>query len=221
MKPIRAFIPLALMLLLAACGGGTTETAPPAEPSEPITPAPGIPAPITPTPPEQPDSTIPWYGEWRLVFTTDTGGVSFTHSLNITDPAPEPLINGGMGLQDYCIEEGSDPCDVTSTFSSGFGFMGNLPLDDGTTPLSVAIFTQYRQSEEADLKIFSIEDIVIGQDSQGRDSYSVLSAWAYEGEIISIGTIDATLVGPPRRLDPISPYGNSRSLQELKTLRQR
>ncbi len=220
MKRLTAL--LTLTCFLAACGG----TAPPPE-QPPITePSPPTPPvipiePVEPTPPEQPISDVPYYGEWRVVFTTDTGAVSFTHSLNITERAPEPLVNGGLGLQDFCIEDTPDPCDTSSTFSSGFGFIGGLPLDDGTTPLSISIFTQYRQSETPDLKIFSVENIVIQEDGQGRDSFSVPSAWTSRGDIISLGTISATLVGPPRLLDPISAYIGDTSIQEFKTVRER
>ncbi len=227
MKQLRAALPLALTLLLAACGGTTTPPTPAPTPTptpSPITPDPTptptptpfptptptpVPAPTpTPTPtPTPPDSEVPYYGEWEVVFTADSG-VSFVHSLNITQPTPGTGVqNGGFGLQRLCIGDGFNPCDEESTFPSGFGFIGNLELDDGTAPLSLGISTLYDINEDAELKIFSIEALTATTNSQGQQVLEGDAAWLFEASTSddgTTGTITATNVGPPMQLDPIN-----------------
>lgn len=224
MNHLRISLLLTLTLLLAACGGNGPIPAPPTEtPTDqlppPTTPNPITPVPINPAPPEEPDSNVPYYGEWRVLFVSDSG-VDFTHSLNITERAPEPLVEGGFGLQEFCIEEGAEPCDLQSNYGSGFGFMGGLPLDDGTTPLSMAIFTQY-SGEDAELKIFTVEDIVITTDAQGRDTFEAASAWDLGGGDLALGTISATHLGAPRILDPLSATDISAAIEEQRRLMAR
>ena len=220
MKPPR-LLPLILTLLLAACGG----TGPTPTPTPDPTPVPGPITPIptpTPTPiPDPPASDAPYYGEWRVVFTADSG-VGFTHSLNITDSAPAPLQNGGYGLQHLCIGDEADPCAGQSDFASGFGFIGNLPLDDGTAPLSLAISTQYQASDQPELKIFSIEDLSVTTDSEGRQVLRGDAAWLYNANTSddgTTGTIVATNIGAPLILNSTQTYSVNDLSKEYKRFR--
>lgn len=227
MKNRQLLIYVTFALLLASCGGGTTGTTPPSElpspppvpPTAPITPTP----PTTPVPtptPTPPDSDIPYYGEWRVLFVTDSG-VDFTHSLHITERATfEGLEDGGYGRQFLCTEDTADPCDNSQTFSGGFGFIGDLVLDDGTAPLSISISTQYDASETPELKIFSTEALTVTTNSAGQQVLEADGLWLFSGDSSdsSTGTITATNVGPPRTLDPISVTRLDEVVLEQKTL---
>lgn len=204
MKHIR-FAALALTLLLAACGGTGTTPTPPTTPAptptpSPITPTP-TPAPIptpTPIPNPPPTSDVPYYGRWIVTFVSETG-VSFIHELNITTRSTSTLLDGGNGTQTLCLDdEDSTPCD-DDRFSSGTGFIGDLTLDNGTAPLTLAIFSDLTGPSE--LKLLTTGDATLGTDSQGRQTLADAAIWIQVGGNRRDGTLAAVNVGAPRDLD--------------------
>ncbi len=200
MKHLRIALPLTLILLLAACGGTEPPPAPPPPDTTPV-PVPPVITPVpTPIPPEQPTTDVPYYGEWIVTYTSEYD-VSFVHALQITtNVSDEGLLNAGGGLQELCTEGGADICG--GTYGSGFGFMGELVLDDGTSPLSMGIFTQY-DNEAPELKIFTLEPIVFETNGQGQQTFTADAAWALSSNDLDFGTIVATRLGEPRTLDPL------------------
>ena len=152
---------------------------------------------------QPPTNDVPFYGQWLVTFTSDSG-VSFAHSLNITDlPASGSNVqNGGFGLQRLCIDELDSCTDVESGDpASGFGFIGNLPIDDGSVPLTIAIFTQFSPSDEADLKLVTTEDVTVTTNSEGSQLLLGDASWLKNDELIAEGTIRALRIGDPLILD--------------------
>jgi hypothetical protein len=212
---LRTALPLVLTLALAACGGGTPPPVeqPPAE--SPVTPSPITPIPISPEPPEQPVSDVPYYGEWIIDYTSDVG-VSFRHALQVTtDVSDEGLLNAGGGLQEFCTGGDIDEDVCEGVYGSGFGFIGELVLDDGTQPLSMAIATQYG-FDDPELKIFTVDEIVLTKDGEGRDTFTTRAAWVLNIGDLAPGTITATKVGPPRTLDPLVTDGLGGVLRDFR-----
>lgn len=155
---------------------------------------------------QPPTGEVPFYGQWLVTFTSDNG-TSFAHSLNITDPpsSGSNLQNGGFGLQTLCTDELNSCVDVESgDFASGFGFIGDLPLDDGSTPLTIAIFTQFSSSEEAELKLLNDGDATLTTDSEGNQLLLDDATWYLSGEPFAEGTIRALRIGDPLILDASS-----------------
>lgn len=155
---------------------------------------------------QPPTNEVPFYGQWLVTFTSDNG-TSFAHSLNITDvpPSGSNLQNGGFGLQTLCTDELNSCVDVESgDFASGFGFIGDLPLDDGSAPLTIAIFTQFSSSEEAELKLLNNGDATLTTDSEGNQLLLDDATWYLSGEPFAEGTIRALRIGDPLILDASS-----------------
>lgn len=153
---------------------------------------------------QPPTSDVPFYGQWLVTFTSDNG-TSFAHTLNITDrpPSGSNLQNGGFGLQTLCTDELNSCTDVESgDFASGFGFIGDLPLDDGSEPLTIAIFTQYSPSDEAELKLLNNGDATLTTDSEGNQLLTDDATWYLSDQPFAQGTIRALRVGDPLVLDP-------------------
>lgn len=144
--------------------------------------------------------------------------MSFVHSLNITDPLSNGSVeNGGSRSQRLCIGDGFNPCDEESDFPSGFGFIGNLVLNDGTAPLSLSITPLYNTSEEPELKIFSIEELTQSTNSQGQQVLEGDAIWLYMANTSddgATGTITAVNVGAPNFLEPISGFSVEQATRE-------
>ena len=227
MKHIRIALPLTLTLtlLLAACGGDGPTPTPPTPPVEqppappvvtpPVTPAPPV-TPLPPTDPTPPTSDLPYYGEWIVTFTTDSG-VSFFHSLNITEAAPAGgWENGGYGLQTLCLDEAT-PCRGASDYSSsGYGYIGNFELSDGSAPLDMTLFTQYDPEDESELKITtSGSGLTLSSDAQGRETLEGSAVWFYSGDSgSSDGSIYAVNIGAPRSLSGLGNVQQSDSIKQ-------
>ncbi len=175
------------------------EPAPPAPPEEPEPPEEPVP-PVPPEEPTPPTTDVPYYGEWIVTYTSDTG-VSFIHSLNITEDAPpEGWANGGFGLHTLCLDEVT-PCRRSSDeFASGFGYIGNYEYEDGTAPLDLTLFTQYDPEDEPVLKITTFEGLNLETDAEGRQTLEGSAVWALGDGTYDDGTIYAVNIGEPRFL---------------------
>lgn len=112
--------------------------------------------------PQPPTSDVPYYGRWIVTFRSDVG-TSFIHELDIDTASTTSTLDGGVGEQTLCLDdEDSTPCDDDSS-ASGTGFIGNLSLDDGSAPLTLAIFSDL--SGASKLKLLTIGDAQLGTDS--------------------------------------------------------
>lgn len=214
---ITRLLPFALVFLLAACGGGD---APPVvnPPTNPAVPEPIIPVP-TPTPDPLPnpptDSDVPYYGEWIVTYTSEYG-VSFVHALQVTtDVSTEGLQNAGGGLQEFCTGGSGDECE--GEYGSGLGFIGNLVLDDGTAPLTLAIATSY-DGETPEVKLLTLDDIQMQTNSEGRQTFTVTAGWQLSTGDLDFGSITATNVGSPRSLSPLAVKDLPRRISSLAEL---
>lgn len=197
----RAFLPLALTLLLAACGGtGTTPTppteapptTPPTIPVPPTTPAP----PTTPTPPGDPNA-VP-AGEWLVTYTSsENSSDTFTYALNVTDGSGTADLDGGTGFAIAC--QSNTLCEYEDGASTtGFGLIGNLEISPGNAPLTVGILDE-------DVELFYYADDTnnaVGTDAQGRQVIEGLGAWESSPEQYTAGLVTATRIGDARTLQP-------------------
>jgi hypothetical protein len=206
MTYLRAALPLALTFVLVACGGGDPAPTPPTDQPPVENPVPPItPVPVVPQPPENPDSGIPYYGEWIVTYTSDLG-TSFIHSLNITQAAPTGgWENGGFGLQALCLDE-ETPCRGSAdSTASGVGYIGDFEEADGVTILDLTIFTQYGPDDPGEVKVFADESLTIGTDEQGRQTLQGDAVWVLvSGSDYADGSIYAVNIGPPRTLSGLS-----------------
>lgn len=155
---------------------------------------------------QPPTSEVPFYGQWLVTFTSDLG-TTFAHTLNITDspPSGSNLQNGGFGLHTLCTDEFNSCTDVEPGDSaSGFGFIGDLPLDNGSAPLTIAIFTQFSLADEAFLKIVNTGDATETTDSLGNQLLLDDAVWYDGDELVAEGTMRALRVGDPITLEETS-----------------
>lgn len=147
----------------------------------------------------------------------DNSGVTFSHLLNITElpPAGSTLEEGGFGLQAFCFE-GEEICADTDngTSADGFGFIGNLPLEDGTKPLTLAVFSQIRPTDEAELKIVTFGSLEDTEVSTGNRLLTGPAVWLGTGDFRSEGTVRALLIGEPYQLDPTSTIASIASQEQ-------
>lgn len=149
---------------------------------------------------QPPVSDVPYYGEWIVTYTSDTG-VSFIHSLNITEAAPAGgWENGGYGLQTLCLDEATPCRGAADDLASGYGYIGNFTLSDGTAPLDMTLFTQYEPEDEPELKITTSGGLSVGTDAQGRQTLSGSARWALSDDSFDNGAIYAVNIGAPRSL---------------------
>lgn len=162
-----------------------------------------------------PTSEVPYYGEWIVTFTSDSG-VSFIHSLNITEAAPAGgWENGGYGLQTLCLDEVTPCRGAGDELASGFGYIGNFELEDGSAPLDLSLFTQFDRADEIELKITTLGGLNPGTDSQGRQTLEGSALWFLSSGGSSDGSIYAVNIGAPRSL---SGLGN---VQQLDSIQQK
>jgi hypothetical protein len=166
MKPIRAFIPLALVLLLAACGGGTTDTAPPAEPSDPVTPAPI--QPVEPAP-IVPGEGIKYYGEWGWQY-QESGDFALDNEgrFSISEIHTEPGFVGSFGFYQTCY---SGTC---YDYPDGGVLLGELEGEG----LVIILYRVDTSENAVPVYVGRDSDGVISQDSQGRDMFEGQAVWA-------------------------------------------
>lgn len=216
MKQFPLILTLFLIGFLAACGGSGT-TPPPTVP--PSTPGTGpVPTPGTPTTPPPTNSSVPYYGEWIVTYTSDYD-VTFVHALQVTtDVSSATLRNAGGGLQEFCTG-GVSGNECEGIYGSGIGFIGELVLDDGTAPLSLAIATSYG-GESPELKIATLEPIQIQTNAQGQQTFTTRGGWALSTGTIDTGTITATNIGTPKMLEPLTKQRLKQSIKAFEeTLR--
>lgn len=167
-----------------------------------------------------PTSDVPYYGEWIVTYTSDTG-VSFIHSLNITEPAPPSgWQDGGYGLDTLCLDQVTPCRGELDDSASGFGYIGNFELDDGTAPLDLSIFTQYNPEDEADLKIFTVGGLSLESDAQGRQTLEGSAVWSLSDGNFDEGTIYAVNIGAPRFLAQSSSVSASLYTDKARQLRE-
>lgn len=163
---------------------------------------------------EPPTSGVPYYGRWIVTFTSDLG-TSFIHELDIDQASTTDTLRGGRGKQRLCLDdEDSTPCDDDPPYARGTGFIGNLTLNDGSAPLTLAIFSDL--SGESELKLLTVGDAQLGMDSQGRQTLNDTAIWYLSDDSQSRGTISAVNVGAPRTLSGVVP---SLTLENLNRAR--
>lgn len=191
---MRRVLPLAFILLLAACGSQTGTPTPPEEP--PATTPPNIPS---------DPNAVPFAGEWLVSYVSSTDSSdAFTYALNITLKAPTTgnFQDGGIGLAIKC--ESNTSCEYpTGAQTAGYGFISNLELADGTAPLSVAIF-----EDSLSLFYFTTDtNNALETDVQGRQVLEGLGAWESSPGQYTPGLVTAIRVGNAKTLQqsPNSP----------------
>lgn len=208
--------------------------APPGEPAPPENPNPPAPPenpepPETPEPPEIPEppveepptGDIPYYGEWIVTYTSDTG-VSFIHSLNITEASSGTgWKNGGFGLQTLCLDEVTPCRGYADGSASGFGFIGNFEYDDGSAPLDISLYTQYDPRDDPELKVSTFDGLNVGTDGQGRRTIQGPAVWFLSGGDQDDGYIYAVNIGEPRFLTQSRGASTSFSADEAQKLKGR
>ncbi len=171
-----------LPLLLAACVRVTPPTTDPT-PTTPTDPA--------PTPP---DTSIPYAGEWLVTFTSTDGG-TFTHALEVTaNMSTDGLGNAGGGLQQSCAET------CSATEASGFGFVGDLLLSDGTTVRALALFAQTSEPGSTALEAYTVQPITLTTNEAGQTTFTATAAWEDPNDGTVEGMMTATHVGEAKSL---------------------
>ncbi len=154
MKPIR-FLPVALTVLLAACGGtGPTPTPtptpdPPTTPTEPVDPSPAE--------PDVPGESVMYYGEWGWSF---QGGESYQTRegrFSIIDTLEPDVPNASYGLFQNCYNQCYDS-------PEGYAVMGI----DGNGKLSVRLYRLSSTDDLVPLYEVSDSDGELETDDRGR-----------------------------------------------------
>lgn len=128
---------------------------------------------------------------------SENGSDTFTYALNIAlkSPADGNLRDEGISLAIAC--QSSTLCEyATGAQTAGYGFISNVTLDDGTAPLSVAIF-----EDTIGLFYFTTDtDNAVGTDAQGRQVLDGAGFWESSPEQYTSGLVTATRVGNAKTL---------------------
>lgn len=186
MKQLRAALPLALTLLLAACGGTTTPPTPAPNPPTGTTP---VNPPTTPTPaPGTPSGDgVLYYGEWGWQY-EETGDFAMTNegrlsvSESITDAEG---FTGSFGIYQDCF---SGTCYDQPTGGVVFGVFpeGGLGMVLYELDTSNDAVVRYQAQDE---------DGQITPDGQGRDQFQGQAVWNSGFGDPGNGSFTATKIG--------------------------
>lgn len=217
MKHLRIALPLALTLLLAACGGDGPTPTPPAPPVEqppvppvapPVTPDPPAP-PVAPAPPPDSAPTVPYGGEWVWEFESEYGFADQGTISIFDEDRDDDEWEGSWGYWQSCY--------AGTCFNrlEGIAYVGLAPVEGEGVQLVTFLLEENLAGDAEYIYATIDDDKELEKDSQNRDE--IIGEGFYErygGALFGDGY--TVLIGQDRLFGPL----NNINLETIRSAKQ-